>query len=262
MQRRAVLVSVAILAASCLPSAADEPRQLRVLSYNIHHGAGVDGKLDLQRIADVIVKCKPDVVALQEVDKKTTRSGGVDQAAELGRLTNMRAEFGKAMDYAGGQYGVAILARHPLTDMHVHTLPFTEGREPRAALQAGVEADGDGPGFVLIATHLEHADRELRLAQAQALGDIVPQQDAVAFLVGDLNAVPGSPPINALLRRWTDASAKEPQPTWPADQPRVRIDYVLYRPATAWRVVASQVIDERVASDHRPLLVVLERVAP
>jgi endonuclease/exonuclease/phosphatase family metal-dependent hydrolase len=71
--------------------------QVRVLSYNIHHGAGTDGELDLPRIANVIRRLKPDLVALQEVDKKTQRSRGVDQAAELGRLTGMHAVFGKAI---------------------------------------------------------------------------------------------------------------------------------------------------------------------
>ena len=54
-------------------------RAVRVLTYNIHHGEGMDGKIDLERIAAVIKRLEPDVVALQEVDVKTTRSQGVDQ---------------------------------------------------------------------------------------------------------------------------------------------------------------------------------------
>src|ERR1700724_2661395 len=83
---------------------------LRVLTYNIHHGEGTDGRFDLSRLARVMKSVQPDVIALQEVDRGTERSGGVDQLAELARLTDMHAEFGKAMDYSGGGYGVAWLS--------------------------------------------------------------------------------------------------------------------------------------------------------
>ena len=92
------------------------PASLRVLTYNIHIGKGLDGKLDLERIARVIRDSKADVVALQEVDVKTRRTENVDQAAELARLTNMHVHFGKAMDHDGGAYGVAILSRFELSE--------------------------------------------------------------------------------------------------------------------------------------------------
>src|SRR4051812_15481445 len=78
------------------------PATLRVLTYNIHHGEGRDGQFDLPRLADVMKRAEPDLVALQEVDISTERSDGVNQLAELERLTGMHGEFGKAMDYRGG----------------------------------------------------------------------------------------------------------------------------------------------------------------
>ncbi|MCY2995293.1 MAG: hypothetical protein NTY19_46640 [Planctomycetota bacterium] len=104
---------LAILALTVgLPSGqAAEPLRIRVLTYNIQHGEGTDGKIDLARTAAVIKRLTPDLAALQEVDKATTRSRGVDQAAELGKLTGMHVAFGKAMDFAGGRYGEAILSR-------------------------------------------------------------------------------------------------------------------------------------------------------
>src|SRR3990172_3828554 len=105
--RRLFLFSI-ITISVCTPVVqAAEPLRVRVLTYNIHHGEGTDGRIDLARIAAVIQRLAPDVVALQEVDKLTSRSEGVDQAAELGRLTKLHAAFGKAMDYAGGEYGQA-----------------------------------------------------------------------------------------------------------------------------------------------------------
>ena len=78
--------------------AADDSQTLRIMTYNIHHCEGVDGKLDVERIAGVIRKQECDLVALQEVDRNTTRSQRVDQLAELGRLTGLQPYFGKAID--------------------------------------------------------------------------------------------------------------------------------------------------------------------
>jgi endonuclease/exonuclease/phosphatase family metal-dependent hydrolase len=255
------LTVFAILAISCFFSSVEaaEPPRLRVLTYNIHHGEGTDGKLDLARIAAVIKRLAPDVVALQEVDRSTRRSHGVDQAAELGKLTEMHAVFGKAMDYAGGQYGEAILSRHPLADVQVHALPFTQGNEPRCAIAARVQLGDDLPEFLFAGTHLEHAQAALRLCQSNKLNPLfVATNSLPTILAGDFNDVPDGPAIRVLQPHWTDASADQPDPTWPSDQPKTKIDYVFFRPADAWRVVEQRVVDEPVASDHCPLLVVLE----
>ena len=169
----------------------------------------------------------------------------------------MHSTFGKAMDYAGGQYGEAILSRVPLANVKVHELPTAKGCEPRAAVAAEIRFDG-GQKFLFVGTHLEHANKEIRLSQAHALNELFVKNSLPVILAGDLNAVPDSPPMKALRENWKDAAAVGSKPTWPADKPRVRIDYVLLRPASAWRVIEARVDDETVASDHRPVLVVLE----
>ena len=106
------------------PDAADTKSNsqiLRVLSYNIHHAAGTDGKLDLQRIANVIQSVDPDVISLQEVDRLARRSGSVDQPSELARLTGMRVCFAENIPLQGGSYGNAILTRFPI-DSYSHAL--------------------------------------------------------------------------------------------------------------------------------------------
>src|SRR5690606_619255 len=113
------------------PAETTPPDRLRILSYNIHHAEGTDGRLDLERIASIIRAVEPDLVALQEVDDRTTRANGVDQAQELGRLTGLHAYFGQAMPYQGGGYGQAILSKWPLQSRAIHTLPQQPGREPR-----------------------------------------------------------------------------------------------------------------------------------
>lgn len=252
-----VTSTVAAAVAGCGPS----PVRVRVLTYNIHHGQGVDGKFDLERLAAVIVRCDPDLVALQEVDRATGRSSGVDQAAELGRLTGMKSVFGKAMDYDGGAYGEAILTRLDLVETRNHALPHSPEREPRAALTVRVRLDS-GDEITFAGTHLDHLpDESDRIAQVQRINEVLAIDRAMpTILAGDLNAVPGSRPMELLRQHWVDSAADDPAPTFPSNGPTRRIDYVLFRPADRWKVLDTRVIDERVASDHAPLLTVLELI--
>lgn len=241
------------------------PTRLRVLTYNIHHGEGVDGRLDLERIARVITDQQPDLVAVQEVDVNTRRTGGVDQAAELARLTGMHVAFGKAIDYQGGAYGQAILSRYKIEHFRTHTLPGDPASEQRIAVEATVRPTRDGPVVRFIGTHLHHLPPEAnRLRQAAELNRLfVSDSEAPpTILAGDLNAEPASETIALLLARWRDAAEPGPrQLTYPANEPRKRIDYILLRPL-GWRVLDTRVIPETVASDHAPVLAVVEWTPP
>lgn len=230
------------------------PRTVRVLCYNVHHGEGVDGKLDLPRVAKVIADAKADLVAVQEVDRLTTRTGKVDQAAELARRTGLQGKFGKAIDFAGGEYGQVILSRFPLGEVTVHELPGKPDRERRVAVEARVTVGGRELSFV--STHLDHADAESRERQAEKLNELFGKAIHPVVLAGDLNATSDSKPLSILGERWSIASGIAP--TYPAEKPAKQIDYVLFRPTEGVRVVECKVLDEAVASDHRPVLVVLE----
>ncbi|KAA3612433.1 MAG: endonuclease [Planctomycetota bacterium] len=235
--------------------------RLKVLSYNIHHGEGTDGQFDLERLAALIRAQDADLVALQEVDQGTERASGRLQAMELGRLTNMQAVFGKAMDYQGGAYGEAILSRLPILETALQPLPHSAGAEPRAALAVLVQLPDTGPDLWFVATHLDHLpDDTDRLAQAEEIRRWLVRQgpDAPMILAGDLNAVPGSAPMQIFEQDWQMADEAFQRPTFPSDQPKLKIDYVLFRPDTHWRVTEIEVVGESVASDHRPLLVGLE----
>jgi len=250
---RVALIAVLALLPGC--RSAPAPTIVRVLTYNIHHGEGTDGRFDLDRLAAVISSCEPDLVALQEVDRNTGRSGGVDQPTVLSTATGLGATFGPAMEYDGGEYGEAVLHRAAPIDATTHALPHSPGLEPRAALAARFEAGGAAVTFV--GTHLDHtSDPADRLAQARALVELF-ADDGPCILAGDLNAEIGSAPMNALLERFSDTCAAGEQ-TFPSATPERRIDYVLVTPPERWRVLERHVIAEEVASDHRPLLVVLE----
>jgi endonuclease/exonuclease/phosphatase family metal-dependent hydrolase len=243
-----------------------EPLRLRVLTYNIHHGRGADGVIDLQRLADIIQQAKPDLVALQEVDVKTKRSNGVDQAAKLGELTGMHDFFAEAIPYQGGQYGNAVLSRYPIQAQYRQRLQAEPGQEKRAVAVASVEPwDAIDMRLVFASTHLCHLSEQTRQQQLRAIESNRAYQGSATLLAGDFNFTPDSDEYEiAINAGWLDTAAafSNPQPTVPADQPTRRIDYVFARPAKRWRVMDVQVLDEPVASDHAPVLVELEYIQP
>ncbi|MBP8911697.1 MAG: endonuclease/exonuclease/phosphatase family protein [Phycisphaerae bacterium] len=224
------------------------PQTLRVLTYNIHHGEGTDKQFDYQRLAGVIKGLKPDIVALQEVDHGTERASGVDQAKLLAKLCRMHYAFGQAMPHQGGQYGEAVLSRFPIEKTFVHPLPYQLDREPRSAIEVVIAPPGIGP-ISFVGTHLCHQSNELRTLQAQRLSQLFPaQKGKPVILAGDFNARPGSDPMNVLLNAgWVDAVS-----------PHSVIDYVLIRSCDPWTVKDVIILDEPIASDHDPVLVVLQ----
>lgn len=256
---------VAVCLSLCTAAPAQQPPRLRVLTYNIHHGEGTDGKLNLARIARIIAEQKPDLVALQEVDVKTRRTGNVDQPAELARLTRLHAVFGKGIDFQGGEYGNAVLSRVPVQSSKVHRLPVKEGEERRCALVVTVRPWEVGPEVDFVATHLNHRDEAERVREVEEIHRVLePDAARPTVLAGDLNAMPPSAPIKRFVGAWKDAAAEasaaspEGAMTFPAGRPVRRIDYVMLRPAAAWRVIETSVVNESVASDHRPVLAVVE----
>jgi endonuclease/exonuclease/phosphatase family metal-dependent hydrolase len=229
---------------------------LRVLTYNIHHGEGVDGKLALERIARLIMSVQPDLVALQEVDQRVARTGEVDQPAELARLTGLHVVFGGNIDLQGGRYGNAVLSRFPVVRHRNHRLPCFDNGEQRGVLDAEIEVPGVREPLRFLATHLDHRpdDRE-RLASVEAINQLIFGSARSAILAGDLNATPESDALRTIDSVWTRSQAN--LPTIPVAEPSRQIDYVLFRPAGRWQVDETRVLDEAVASDHRPLLAVL-----
>lgn len=256
------LITAVIVLAIAVPSFGqpdpDSTRIVRVLSYNILHGATVNNDFDLDKIASVIVSVNPDLVALQEVDFNTKRAQDMDLVTELGYRTGMAPLFSRAMKYDGGEYGEGVLSKYSFERTFNNPLPHSPQHEPRSALEVHVRIES-GDEIIFIGTHLDHTrDQADRVAQAKKLNDLFAHNTTPTILAGDLNSTPGSDPMKILLERWTDAGSANPQFTFPSSEPRRRIDFVLYLPADRWRVLESRVIDERIASDHRPLLTVLE----
>lgn len=233
-------------------SPADEVKTLRVLTYNIHIGIGKDNKLDLERTARVISEQKPDMVALQEVDKKTHRTRKVDQAEELARLTKMNVVFGKTIDHQGGEYGIAILSRFPIKEHQMTQLPEQEDLEERGVLSTTIEI-GEKTSLRFLCTHFCHKSEKRRVLQAKKINELFAGDDIPSILCGDMNAEPHSPSLDILYQSWEDAT--DATSTFPGDR---KIDYILYRPKKSFKVVETKVIDDKITSDHSPVLSILE----
>jgi endonuclease/exonuclease/phosphatase family metal-dependent hydrolase len=255
-----VAVVAAGLAAAMVPATAPsaDPAQvttLRILTYNIHHGAGNDEVLDLERIARLIRSLDPDLVALQEIDNRTERTDRVSQAAELGRMTGLGSVFGPFMDFRGGQYGMAVLSDLPFVNPTNHELP--EGPEPRSSLAIHVQLP-DGAGELIFAGVHFYRTAEERMAQARRLLDVLESEDVPIILAGDFNSTPDSEVMSFIGETFATPDKGADHFTFRSDQPEREIDFIVYRPAHRFVVVESRVIDEPVASDHRPVLLVVE----
>jgi endonuclease/exonuclease/phosphatase family metal-dependent hydrolase len=264
-RRLALLALLALIGCRPAPHAVapGATADLRVVSYNIRAGTDLMGRPSLERLAALLDSVSPHIVFLQEVDRGTGRSGGVDQLAELARGTGLYPVFARTMAFDGGEYGTAILTRLPLLDTATVALPVAVPEElsaryyePRALLHAIVETAA-GP-LHLLGTHLDHHGppffRHPQLFQILAhLAERVTAEEAVIF-AGDLNAEPEAAEVRALSLHYTDAwreCGSGEGRTYPADRPLRRIDYVFLRGA---RCTTAVVLDAQL-SDHRPLLV-------
>lgn len=237
--------------------AAEPVRELRVLSYNIHICIGNDGKLDAERIAETILAQKPDLVALQEVDRKTNRVEQMDQPAELAKRTGMNVAFGKTIGIGGGDYGIAILSRFPIKNSKTTLLPNPDKQEERVALETTIRLD-DETEIRFVCTHFCHMSEKRRILQAKKIDELFTKDDKFTILAGDINATPKSETLAVFKENWIDTTNREP--TFPGSG--VKIDYIFVRPTGVFRVRETKVIPEKTASDHFPVLTVLERGAP
>ena len=250
----AVLIS---LVTSVLTGCAAVPagtETVRVMTYNIHHGEGMDGKVDLERVALVIIEAEADLVALQEVDVGTSRTGGVDQAVRLGELTGMHSAFAKFMDYEGDEYGLAMLSKMPIEE--ITRIPLPPGkREPRAALAVRTTLSGHVSPIVFVSLHFDWLrDDAERFAQAQSLIEQLGDEDLPIILAGDFNDTPDSRTMQLMFVSFKNADKPEDDRfTFSSTEPRREIDFVVYRPGDAF-AGSAWVVDEPMASDHRPVV--------
>ena len=240
-------------------SSLSQNKLVKVLSFNILHGANTDDSFDLDIIANVIKNADADFVSLQEVDFKTKRAKRYDLPTELGFRTKMISIFGRAMYYDGGEYGEGILSKSSFLSTRNVGLPYTKGNEPRTALEiTTVLKSGDTISF--IGTHLDHLKEDTdRVSQVKEINKVFSKNKFPTILSGDLNDIPNSRAINILENYWKASyKKKNPLKTYPSTKPTQKIDYVLFYPRNKWKIVKRETICDSIASDHCGYLVTLK----
>lgn len=245
-----LIIAICITCLGLLPQAQAHAQEIKILSYNILHGATTRGDFNMDHLASVIKEINPDLVALQEVDRLTRRAKGLDLVTELAWRTKMLPFYGKSMNFNGGAYGVGILSRFPVVSSRNVVLPSSSGNEPRTSLEILFEIDkGDTIRFV--ATHLDHkAHSPDRLDQVRQLNSLYGLQDYPSILAGDLNDIPESQSIGILKEYWTLSHSHKLNPTYPSDDPEKKIDYILYSPKKNWEVIETKVTCDTTLTDH------------
>lgn len=238
-----------LIAAILLISPLQAQHTLRLMTYNIKNANGMDDVCNFQRVANVINNASPDIVAIQEVDSMTRRSAGKYVLGEIAERTQMYACFAPAIDYDGGKYGIGLLSRQ--VPLRVQTIPLPGREEARALLLAEFE------NYIYCCTHMSLTEED-RMKSLEIVKSLTASCKKPLFLTGDMNAEPESDFIKQLQKDFQILSNPK-QPTYPAPEPKETIDYItaLKSNAKGFALLSARVLDEPMASDHRPLLVEL-----
>ena len=264
--RKIVLLIVMLMLAGCASK-----NRVIVMTYNIHHCEGTDGKLDPERISSIIERSDADLVALNEVDNNFgSRSDFENQAKVLAESLDMYYVFGPALTGGSAEkpnlYGNAILSRYPIQQSTNHLLSVEVGHEQRACIAASVLIDGRR--YTFMATHLDHRKSELREKQSHDIIDIINNTGGSIILAGDFNCQPPdgesdarTRPIEIILSELESSFAIAGVGAADTIGSGRKIDYIFVSPDLAEKVVSSTVIRDdvtSVASDHLPMITEFE----
>lgn len=227
-------------------SDASERSTLRILSYNIRNGMGIDDHTDYDRTAEVINRVNPDVVAVQEVDSVTGRSGQTDVLRVLAGKTRLHPVFAPAISYDGGKYGIGILSKEKPVSSRYLPLP---GRE-----EARVLLVVEFPDYIFCCTHLSLTPED-GIASIPVIRQVAESSAKPLFIAGDWNATGGSELLGEMQKDFRILNDPK-QPTFPADQPDSCLDYIAgyVGKGKPFIRLSSAVVDEPTASDHRPIV--------
>ncbi len=231
-----------------------EDRRLRILSFNIRNTIGMDGKHDISRTVRVIQRQRPDVVAIQELDSATHRSGGRYRLGDLAAEVLMYPTYAPAIDFDGGKYGIGILSREkPLRHYQV-PLP---GREEKRTLLIVEFRD-----YIMACAHLSLTPAD-QLASLPIIRAEAAKAKKPFFIAGDWNAEPDSETLAGIQEDFQLLSDTK-QSSYPADEPEICIDYIAVYKPTADRIARLSASTDRdtAASDHRAKAVTVKFKTP
>lgn len=252
---RNLLLLIALFISALGASAADNERELTVMTYNLRFGE----RASMERLAAEINAAKPDFVALQEVDVNTMRemskgNNCISFINRLAELTGMFGFYGRTINFAGGYYGIGILSRHPAVKVEKMDLPNPKNVEPRIMLVGEFELDGNGRLFTFACTHFDYIDPNTITTQARAAIERLKTVKTPLIVAGDFNSEPESAAIALFNKDFRLLTGDEK--TFPSKTPEKKIDWIFGWPAADFTLVGSEVPKPsvRAASDHLPIV--------
>lgn len=233
-------------------------KTLKIMTYNIHacNPPSKRGVADIEAITKVIQDAGPDIVFLQEVDKNTGRNKNYDDQADvIAKKLGMNAQFFPARAQGTGFYGVAILTKYKIEEAKLHLLPKPENLEQRVLGTAVIKLTGK-EHIVAAVTHLQHNSQENRLEQINEVVNLLKNEKRTIVLGGDLNELITTTSFFSVFdAEFTRTCMDNSCPyTFPAVNPKSTIDYLAFRPSTAFFVSEHSTINETYASDHLPVV--------
>lgn len=229
---------------------------LKIMSYNIHHGnpPGNETMIDLKAIVKTIKKSGAAIVALQEVDVNTKRSGYINQSEVLAKKLKMHLFFSKAIDFDGGEYGLAILSKYPFAITKFHQLSSVADpeAEPRILQIVTINIPNQKP-FIFANTHLDFLNNGNRVLQAEQIIGIAQNEKHPFIIAGDWNATLGSKTLMIMDKEFTRTCNICPV-TCPEEGNKGAIDFIAYTKDSGFRTKNYHVFNDNHASDHYPIL--------
>ncbi|MBO7299688.1 MAG: endonuclease/exonuclease/phosphatase family protein [Kiritimatiellae bacterium] len=216
---------------------------IKLASFNIRAGMGMDGIFNIERVTKKITSIPADFIALQEVDNGLSRSQRLDEAKIFAEATNMHYEFAKAIDFDGGEYGVALFSK--VKPVATKKIPLPGSEEKRVLLICEFE------NVVVCCTHFSLTEDD-RIKSIEILkSELCGKYNKPTFVMGDLNSTPDSKVVE-LLQQSFDVVSDATTYTFPANAPKICIDYILMvkNPSIKADLAEKYVDNDVEASDH------------
>lgn len=249
-----LLILCCFLLASVKSNAQTKPFRIKIMSFNVCR-SGELTQYSVVPFANLIQEYQPEIIALQELDYKTTRNTGIDFATKLGAALGMFPIFGRTIFYQGGEYGIAVLSKYPFLSVKTEPLPSPAGvKEQRAVLITEIRLPS-GQDIRFASTHLDHSTDMVGSVMAIALNNYLLKDDMPIILGGDFNAKPESGTIANEMQQWKRFCNNDP--TSP-NNPTSKIDYLFGYPKDKCRTISYQVIARTGISDHCPIVAEIE----
>lgn len=223
--------------------------EVKIMSYNIHRGVNKNGRLDLDGIAEAVKGSGAEIIALQEVERFSFRTGFRDQIKYLADKLSMQYVFGKSINILNGQYGNGLLSIYPIEEYEVIRL-YSEG-EQRTLLKAVLNVDGNLLRVYNTHLGLRQDERDRQLAEIMKLA----AEEENLIITGDFNTEADK--LGEIAGKLTDSGGTGPdgeRATFEADGLSGRIDYIFV--SRNFEIKGYEVLDTE-ASDHYPVVSVL-----